>query len=40
VIKRWNLRTPGREKDTDADVVSVGAVATDSRAHLAQEPVN
>ena len=26
VIKRWNIRTPGREEDTDADVAAGGAV--------------
>jgi PTS system N-acetylglucosamine-specific IIC component len=29
VIKRWNLRTPGREEDTDAEVASGGAVTAD-----------
>jgi len=28
VIKRWNVRTPGREEDTDADVAAGGAVAS------------
>ena len=28
VIKRWNLRTPGREEDTDAEVAAGGAVAS------------
>lgn len=27
VIKRWNIRTPGREEDTDAEVSAGGAVA-------------
>src|SRR5215472_15052786 len=26
VIKRWNIRTPGREEDTDAEVAAGGAV--------------
>ncbi|HEY0804308.1 MAG TPA: PTS N-acetylglucosamine transporter subunit IIBC, partial [Pseudonocardiaceae bacterium] len=26
VIKRWNIRTPGREEDVDADVAAGGAV--------------
>jgi PTS system N-acetylglucosamine-specific IIC component len=38
VIKKWNLRTPGREEDTDAEVASGGTV--DSGARLTQEPVN
>jgi PTS system N-acetylglucosamine-specific IIC component len=28
VIKRWNVRTPGREEDTDADVAAGGAVSS------------
>ncbi|HEX4724829.1 MAG TPA: PTS N-acetylglucosamine transporter subunit IIBC, partial [Pseudonocardiaceae bacterium] len=28
VIKRWNIRTPGREEDTDADVAAGGVVAS------------
>lgn len=40
VIKKWNLRTPGREEDTEAAVAAGGAVAVDSGPRYAQEPVN
>lgn len=40
VIRKWNLRTPGREEDTDAGVAAGGAVAVDSGPRYTQEPVN
>ncbi|HEY3609157.1 MAG TPA: PTS transporter subunit EIIC [Pseudonocardiaceae bacterium] len=33
VIKRWNVRTPGREEDTDADVAAGGAVTSGAEAY-------
>ncbi len=33
VIKRWNVRTPGREEDTDAEVAAGGAVTSGAEAY-------
>ncbi|HEX9336632.1 MAG TPA: PTS transporter subunit EIIC [Pseudonocardiaceae bacterium] len=33
VIKKWNVRTPGREEDTDAEVAAGGAVPAGSGAY-------